>query len=144
MSNLSDKTVQTDFLQLNLDFFIMAVNIGIKNSSSTIPAIANNWNSKDNNFANLHHHRLWLMIDGEAFVETKFGDITLEKGKAYFIPASSIISTNCPYSFLCRGMTNIFLNFDLKTDVIAFLGDFFINSTNLVFAEIFASVFSFI
>lgn len=108
MNKLLDNiSLEQNFTQLNLEFLIIGANVGIKDTSAKHPKLINDWNySEDEKFKNLHHHRIWIMLDGEAYIKTTFGNFTLEKGKAYFIPASTIISTNCP-----KYMMQLFIDF---------------------------------
>ena len=54
------------------------------------------WNSDESKpFKDLHMHRLYMVESGAAVMKTRGGPVRLEEGKAYFIPADSILSTSC-------------------------------------------------
>ena len=65
------------------------------------------WNTTPKNrFSNWHYYRFWAILDGTGSVETTQGTFTLEKGKVYYIPACSVISSTCEDK-----MTQLYVDF---------------------------------
>lgn len=60
------------------------------------PEVSFEWHTNEQKrFINWHFHRFWIVKRGGAHVKTTFGEFDLLENKVYYIPACSILESNC-------------------------------------------------